>query len=162
MWRPTDHETMGVKALGYRVLMIKLKEHLAQNSQPFGNSHHNYSMLLAPIATGKLSALDELGVPQLFDLADISSNGDKFFGIFLSIVGVISVDTLGAFLLKLACREPRNLLRNRPDMILNPPMSLRPYLLFWDLLTQETTARHTQAEVHALSELFPFFCGPNP
>ena len=100
-WRPSDEEALGVRAAGFRVLLIKLKDRLLK-IKPFGNSHCNYSMLLAPIANDLVESLGNVGIPQLFELADISTKGDQFFGTFLSIIGIISIVTLGSFLLKLA------------------------------------------------------------
>jgi hypothetical protein len=48
LWRPSEEEAKGVRALGYRLLLIKLKEHFYR-AKPFGNCHHNYSMLLTAV-----------------------------------------------------------------------------------------------------------------
>ena len=156
MWNPSDEEARGIRSLGYRLLLIKLKDHLYK-VKPFGYSHHNYSMLLAPVAQGNITSLEDLGIPELFDLADVSTNGEKFFGTLLSIIAIISIDTLGSFLLRLACRDPVELIKPSEYSRYQPPTKMSPYLLFWDLLSQETRVRHSLAAHDALQELFPLF-----
>jgi hypothetical protein len=129
LWKPSDDEAKGVRALGYRLLLIQLKEHLYK-AKPFGHCHHNYSMLLAAVAQGNITSLEDLGIPELFDLADVSTNGEKFFGTLLSIIAIISIDTLGSFLLKLACRDPTDLLEPSEHCLYNPPSRTAPYLFF--------------------------------
>ena len=111
-------------------LLIQLKDHLCR-AKPFGNSHRNYSMLLVPVAEGNVSFLEDLGIPQLFDLADVSTNGGRFFGTLLPIIRIISIDTLRSFLIRLACREPLDLLRYSSHMVVRPGMRISPYFIIF-------------------------------
>jgi hypothetical protein len=123
LWRPSDEEAKGVRALGYRLLLNKLKDHL-HKAKPFGNCHHNYSMLLTAVSSGNISSLENLGIPQLFELADFSTNGKRFFGTILSIIGIISIDSLGSFFITLACRGSLDL--PPQPQIFHAPLAIKP------------------------------------
>ena len=114
LWKPTNEEVDGLRQLGFPVKLIRLNKHLKKTSQPFGRHHHNYSKLLVPILDkSEDSVLDELGLPQLLELANFSTDGDQFFGVLLSIVGVVTMKTFGSLLLRLASVDPTHLLREQ-------------------------------------------------
>jgi hypothetical protein len=146
-------------------LLIKLKDHL-RRAKPFGNCHHNYSVLLTAVSSGDESSLENLGIPQLFELADLSTNGERFFGTILSIIGIISIDSFGTFLLSLASMKTPCM--PQQTQILQPPQSdssatpvqeaaPRPFLVFFELLLQSTRRRNAMAENKALLQLYPIF-----
>ena len=88
--------------------------------------------------------LSELGVPQLLNLADFLIEGDKFVGLLLSLVGLISLHKFGGLLLKLSSEDPTHLLREDSA-----------HDTFWKILQQEGAS--CQSGMEALPKLQPFF-----
>ena len=157
MWKPTNDEADGIKQLGFPLKLISLNKHLRQNSMPFGKYNHNYSQLLLPILSKSSDAsLANLGLPQLLELANFSSEGEQSFGILLSLIGVISLRKFGSLLLKLASSDPTHLLSSHPGGIKEAEINdVPPRDLFWTLLLQE--AEDDSDVKLALSKLQPFF-----
>jgi hypothetical protein len=112
-------------------------------------------MLLTAVSNGDVSSLENLGIPQLFELADLSTNGERFFGTILSIIGIISIDSFGTFLLSLA--NKRTPCMPQQTQIFQLPQCDRPYLVFYELLLQSTRQRNAMAENRALLQLYPIF-----
>jgi hypothetical protein len=105
------------------------------------------------------SVLDELGLPQLPELADFSSDGDQFFGVLLSIVGVVTLKTFGSLLLRLASVDPTHLLRelrveDAPAVLPDEQITM-PCQLFWYLVRCQVIENKNADQ--ALSLLKPFF-----
>lgn len=88
--------------------------------------------------------LSELGVPQLLNLADFLIEGDKFVGLLLSLVGLISLRKFWGLLLKLSSEDPTHLLREDSA-----------HDTFWKILQQEGAS--CQSGMEALPKLQPFF-----
>jgi hypothetical protein len=160
LWKPTQEEVDGLRQLGFPVKLIRLNKHLKKTSQPFGKHHHSYSKLLVPILNKSEDAiLDELGLPQLLELANFSTDGDQFFGILLSIVGVVTLKTFGSLLLRLASVDPTHLLREQltagaPELQPQEQITL-PGQLFWHLLRCQVAENGDV--LNALALLKPFF-----
>jgi hypothetical protein len=160
LWKPSNEEVDGLKQLGFPVKLICLNKHLKRTSQPFGRQHHNYSKLLFPVLEKSGDAiLEELGLPQLLELANFSTDGDQFFGVLLSIVGVVSLKTFGSLMLRLASMDPTHLLREQlatgttgvqPDEQITLPGHL-----FWHLLRCQVAEE--EDALRALTLLKPFF-----
>ena len=139
LWKPSKEEADGLRQLGFPVKLICLNKHLKKTSQPFGKQHHSYSKLLFPVLERSGDAiLEELGLPQLLELANFSTDGDQFFGVLLSIVGVVSLKTFGSLMLRLAAMDPTHLLREQlatgPSEFQPEEQITLPGHLFWHLL----------------------------
>ena len=115
-------------------------------------------------------AFTNLGLPQLLALANFSSDGDQFFGLILSIIGVINLSRFGNLLLKLASNDPSELLEKHPQSMDDTTMThllrspsedteahteeIPPCQLFWALMMQEVSEEPPLAS--ALEKLRPF------
>ena len=96
------------------------------------------------------------GIPELLGLADVSTEGERFFGLLLSIVGTVSIRVFGRLLLQLASGDALQLLTAK--RFLHPPMVLSPFRLFWALLLQELKALDDPSNtLLCLEELYSSF-----
>ena len=171
LWKPSTEEADGVRQLGFPVKLISLNKHLKSTSLPFGKFHHNYGQLLVPILDKTTDeAFTNLGLPQLLALANFSSDGDQFFGLILSFIGVINLSRFGNLLLKLASNDPSHLLKEQPQINADDtathllrsvpeiakisPQEISPCQLFWSLMLQEVADEPPLAS--ALEKLRPF------